>query len=331
MEHHFNIKIAKELGIEEAILIHHFHYWVYKNAANEKHFHDGTYWTYNSKRAFAELFPYMNETKIGRVIKKLEDRKIIKKSNFNEDKWDRTNWYAFTDDGIKLLNNANYDVALLQNATMDCAKMNNGLCKNEQSLLINNTNSNTNSKEEDTNVSSKKTDYQAIIDCWNEHNGKRIAKVTSLTDKRKKAIKKQLDDHKITQYILMRFFASLPYADKWLYNPTGAHKTWKPNFDWWMANTNSWLTKGLEGGVHIENPRAFERIMNGADSEYTPQGRTIWFNEETKSYWSDDNFYYGTISDGYTDDDRPDGARLVLNNARGELTWDSNNKKWVKK
>lgn len=186
-------------------------------------------------------------------------------------------------------------------------------------------------EKEDTNVSPKKNDYQAIIDCWNEHNGKRIAKVTSLTDKRKKAIKKQLDDHKITQYVLMRFFASLPYADKWLYNPTGAHKTWKPNFDWWMANTNSWLTKGLEGGVHIENPIAFERIMNGADSEYTPQGRTIWFNEETKSYWSDDNFYYGTISDGYDDESRPDGATLTLNNARGDIRWNGITKQWEEK
>ena len=330
MEHHFNIKIAKELGIEEAILIHHFHYWVYKNAANEKHFHDGTYWTYNSKRAFAELFPYMNETKIGRVIKKLEDRKIIKKSNFNEDKWDRTNWYAFTDDGIKLLNNANYNVALLQNATMDCAKMNNGLCKNEQSLLINNTNSNTNSKEEDTNVSSKKTDYKAIIDCWNETNGKRLGKVTAITDKRKKLIKHLMDEHSINEKQLIMYIKTIPSADSWLYNPNKQHANWKPDFDWWMRNTNSWFTKLTEGKLHTENPQTFALIVDGQDAPYTPSGNfSLMWDEPSNAYMYIGYYYDGMdLADGYTDDTRPNGAKIILNNARGTIIWNSQTKKW---
>ena len=65
-------------------------------------------------------------------------------------------------------------------------------------------------------------------------------------------------------------------------------------------------------------------------TKYTPQGRSIWFNEETKSYWSDDNFYYGAISDGYTDDNRPNGATLTLNNARGDIRWSSETKTWNK-
>lgn len=65
-------------------------------------------------------------------------------------------------------------------------------------------------------------------------------------------------------------------------------------------------------------------------TKYTPQGRTIWFNEETKSYWSMDNFYYGVISDGYTDDNRPNGATITLNNARGDIRWNSETKKWDK-
>lgn len=192
-----------------------------------------------------------------------------------------------------------------------------------------------NNKEEDTNVSPKKIDYQAVFDCWNKYNGKKIRKVTQFTDARKKAIKKMLDIHNISQEVLMRFFASLPFADQWLFHPTGTHKLWKPTLDWWMTNTKGWLTKGLEGGVHLENPQAFERIMkDGTFSSqsvmYLPQGRTIWFNEETKSYWSDDNFYYESISDGYEDDNRPDGATLTLNNARGNIKWNAQTKKWEK-
>ena len=196
-------------------------------------------------------------------------------------------------------------------------------------------NNKTNNKEEDTNVSPKKIDYQAVFDCWNKYNGEKIRKVTQFTDVRKKAIKKMLDIHNISQEVLMRFFASIPFADQWLFHPTGTHKLWKPTFDWWMANTNGWLTKGLEGGVHLENPQAFERIMkDGTFSSqsimYLPQGRTIWYDEITKSYWSDDYFYDGTISDGYTDDDRPNGATITLNNGRGTITWDSETKKWNK-
>lgn len=66
------------------------------------------------------------------------------------------------------------------------------------------------------------------------------------------------------------------------------------------------------------------------DGEYSPQGRTIWFNKETGSYWSTDSFYYGTVEDGYTDDDRPDGATLTLNNARGKIVWDASDRKWRK-
>lgn len=191
-------------------------------------------------------------------------------------------------------------------------------------------------EEENTNVFPKKNDYQAVFDCWNQYNGKKIRKVTQFTDARKKAIKKMLDIHNISQEVLMRFFASLPFADQWLFHPTGTHKLWKPTFDWWMANTNGWLTKGLEGGVHLENPQAFERIMNSdsfssTSALYFPQGRDIWFNEETKSYWSTYNFYDERIYDGYTDEERPDGAEITLNNGRGTYRWNSNNKKWEKK
>ena len=63
---------------------------------------------------------------------------------------------------------------------------------------------------------------------------------------------------------------------------------------------------------------------------YLPEGRTIWFNEATQSYWSMDNFYDERIYDGYTDDTRPDGATITLNNARGTYKWNSDIKKWLK-
>lgn len=187
MEHHFNTDIAKDCGIEEAILLHNFHFWLSKNAANEKHFHDGLYWFYNSKKAFVDLFPYMNETKIFRSIKNLEERGFVVKGNYNTDKWDRTNWYAITKFGLTYLQTKGYSIsvfcALFQNDTIDSCKMNDGELQNEQSIIINNTYTNTDSKQEkeDTIISSKKKakksdepiviapEMQEVVDTWMQY------------------------------------------------------------------------------------------------------------------------------------------------------------------
>lgn len=113
MEHSFNIDIAKQLGIEEAIFIHNMYFWVQKNAANKKLFFDGSYWTYNTKQAYAELFIYMSESKVKRLIAKLEKDNIIKTGNYNTNKMDRTLWYSFTKYGLKVLKDAGYKVAIL--------------------------------------------------------------------------------------------------------------------------------------------------------------------------------------------------------------------------
>lgn len=192
-------------------------------------------------------------------------------------------------------------------------------------------NSTINNKEEDIIISSKKNDYQAIVDCWNEHNGKKLGKVTKVTERRKKAIKKALDDNGITQEQLMLFFKTLPLADKWLYNPNKQHANWKPDFDWWLSNPNGWLTKGLEGKVHLENPQAYSSIMLGKDAPYTPicDGALSW-NEYYNCYMYVGYWDGKHIPDGYDDDTRPDGASVTLNNGRGTITWDKNTKQWEK-
>ena len=69
----------------------------------------------------------------------------------------------------------------------------------------------------------------------------------------------------------------------------------------------------------------------GEDKGYYPEtGFSILWNEELRC------FYYigmdlGFIPDGYSDDDRPDGATLILNNARGTIVWNAEQKKWIKK
>ena len=101
MQHSFDIEIAKEYGILEAILLNHIYYWIAKNKANKKHFYNGKYWTYNSRKAFSELFPYASEKQIRRVLERLVNFNILMTGNFNKQWSDRTLWYAFTDKGLK--------------------------------------------------------------------------------------------------------------------------------------------------------------------------------------------------------------------------------------
>ena len=95
--HMFNTQVAKRLGIVEAVLLHNIQFWIDKNRVNEKHFYKGKYWTYNSAKAFSELFEYLSDRQISRALKQLVDDGWLLKDNFNSNPFDRTNWYALTD------------------------------------------------------------------------------------------------------------------------------------------------------------------------------------------------------------------------------------------
>ena len=97
-EHHFKIRDAKRYGITEAILLYNLRFWIAKNKANGKHLHKGRTWTYNSCKAFSVLFPYLSESQIKRALASLVKQGAILKDNFNKKRYDRTSWYALTDE-----------------------------------------------------------------------------------------------------------------------------------------------------------------------------------------------------------------------------------------
>lgn len=97
MNHSFNVEVAQKYGIEEAILLENLFWWCEKNRANGKHIVNGRAWTYNSAKAYAELFPYMSPAKIRRVLISMEEQGLIYSDCFNENKYDQTKWYTLTD------------------------------------------------------------------------------------------------------------------------------------------------------------------------------------------------------------------------------------------
>jgi hypothetical protein len=100
MTYNFDVELAQKIGVEESIIANHLIFWIRKNKANGKHEHEGRTWTYNSVAAFEVLFPFWTKKQISRILKSLEDQKIIRTGNFNKLAFDRTLWYAFEDESI---------------------------------------------------------------------------------------------------------------------------------------------------------------------------------------------------------------------------------------
>ena len=129
MKHFFEVSIAVELGVTAAIILENIGYWVKQNEANENNYHNGHYWTYNSRKAYMELFPYMGERQLNDAFKKLIEGEYIISDNFNQSKLDRTLWYTLTKKGKAALH---YDVKQ-DNIMSDSipTKCNNGESQNE--------------------------------------------------------------------------------------------------------------------------------------------------------------------------------------------------------
>ena len=98
MEYSFNTEHAKLYGVNEAIMLKNFQFWIRKNKANKNANHDGRTWTYNSTIALTELFGFWSTGQIKRILKSLEEQNVLMVGNYNKAKYDRTKWYAFVDE-----------------------------------------------------------------------------------------------------------------------------------------------------------------------------------------------------------------------------------------
>ena len=98
MEYSFDIDIAGQFGIDEAIFIKNMQFWIIKNKSEGKNLREDRTWTYGSLKNFKRYFPFWTEKQLSGIIRNLLDFDIILKNNFNKIKYDRTIWYAFKDE-----------------------------------------------------------------------------------------------------------------------------------------------------------------------------------------------------------------------------------------
>lgn len=226
MQHYFDIDLAVEYGIAEAVILNNFQYWIEKNKANNVNLFDGYYWTFNSTKALNTLFPYLSQRQIQNALKHLRDEGILQTGNYNNSTYDRTLWYAFTKKGE----------CIMQKCKMDYVKMLNGLCENVTPIPNNNTDNNTNNKD-NTYVKDGHFDYQKIIDLFNSICLS-LPQVRIISDNRQKAIRRANKDIKGEWE---QFFHKIENSDFL----SGRNGQWKASFDWCIQPRN--LIKILEG------------------------------------------------------------------------------------
>ncbi|TBL15326.1 hypothetical protein EYB35_07245 [Bacillus paranthracis] len=123
----FKPALAKEIGLNEAIVLQQVHYWLEKS----NHHYDGRKWVYNTSEKWNEQFSWWSLSTMKRLFKKLEDDGYLLTGNYNKKGFDRTKWYSID---YKRLSHAS-----CQNDTMESVKMNqcidsnwtNPSCQNE--------------------------------------------------------------------------------------------------------------------------------------------------------------------------------------------------------
>jgi hypothetical protein len=102
--------LAKEIGLNESILLLQLEYWIRISTTDER---EGRRWTYQSTRDIQAFFPFWSVATIQRAIQSLVKKKLIHVGNFNKYKYDKTRWFAINEDVVKRLTQCPNDSAAL--------------------------------------------------------------------------------------------------------------------------------------------------------------------------------------------------------------------------
>jgi hypothetical protein len=99
MKHYFDVEVAKEVGVNAAIIYENLSFWVKHNTKQGKNLKEGVYWMYATQKDIAAQFDYLSIKQVRTAIEKLEKHEYIKIGSFNRHGYDRTAWYSLTEKG----------------------------------------------------------------------------------------------------------------------------------------------------------------------------------------------------------------------------------------
>lgn len=103
-QHYFNTMVAKEVGLNAAVIFENLSYWIKQNAKNGRNFKDNKYWTYTTQSDLASQFDYLSVKQVRTAIGKLTEHGYIEVGIYNKMKIDKTHWYTLTEKGASVSN-----------------------------------------------------------------------------------------------------------------------------------------------------------------------------------------------------------------------------------
>ncbi len=98
--HNFDTQLAKQYGVNQAILLEYFRFWITLNRNNNKNHHEGKTWLYNTVQSIHEVYSYFTYKQVRYAIGVLIKKGVLVKNKFNRCAWDKTCWYAFADEEL---------------------------------------------------------------------------------------------------------------------------------------------------------------------------------------------------------------------------------------
>ena len=236
------LKEQKIGGDREAIFLYKLWEWCEKNEANDKNFHDGRYWSYNSLRGFTRIFPW-SKREIETTVNKLRDAGLILTAKLSKDPKDTTLSYTVVAEKIGVSpfgdtlspngetlspNGDNHPSPHGDNPSPNGETLNEHI---KTQVVVQ-----ANKPEEDAN----KPSPRQVMDRYNAICT-RLSRCIRLTDKRAKAVR-QLFAKGYTAEQLTDAFGRAQASSFC----TGSNdRGWRADFDW-LTNENN-LVKVLEG------------------------------------------------------------------------------------
>lgn len=107
--------LAVKIGLNHALVLQQMHYWLQIS----KNSRDGHKWVYKTLDDWHKEFPFWSKSTLERIIRKLEEDKLIVVGNYNRLKMDRTKWYRVNYEATDML----YAAHCLQNEELQSGEM----------------------------------------------------------------------------------------------------------------------------------------------------------------------------------------------------------------
>ena len=211
MNHSFNVEVATDYGVEKAILLENFYFWITENKANNRNIYNGKAYTYNTSEAFAEMFPYMKARKIAELLRQMEYDGLIE--SIQNKGTNRVKSYTLTDKALE------YYTTVHQ-------------VKEESNIQKDDSPSYQNTTMEDTEIG-----YCSITDNKHTDINKHIShKSKKFTPPTKDEVKKYCEENNLSIDI-DRFFNY--YGEDWKDRENRPVKNWKQRVRTWANNNYS--------------------------------------------------------------------------------------------